>query len=144
MVNRSHITDVFSQPPARFQFQEAKSGDGPRLLGASVGAALQLDGPPDDIAAATLSVVVPPDDLAMARHNGTILMLLMVAFAPKWDAGHTWLTDCLRNAANDIRVDHEYPNRHDGWRYTLRTNRARSLATLIVTKEPAANVPPRA
>lgn len=134
-MNRAHITSVFSQAPASFQFQEAQSGDGPRLLGASIGAALQLDGPVDDLTSAVLSAVAPPDNELMARRCGVLLVLIMVAFAPKWHAGHNWVTGCLQVAARTTWARQTFSNRHAGWRYELRTDRARSLATLSITKE---------
>jgi hypothetical protein len=131
-MNRARITDVFAQPPASFQFQEAKpTADGPRLLGAAPGGALQLDGPPEAITKAVLSVTVPSDDLNQARWSGNVIMLLLVAFAPKWHAWHQWAMACLRQGGAGALVQ-TFTSRHLGWRYTLRTDRARALVTLTI------------
>lgn len=134
-MNRARIVDAFTQVPASFQFEEGKATDArPRLIGASAGAALLLDGPPDDLTSIQLSVVVPPDNLRLAGHNGQVVMLLLITLAPKWDAGHGWAMGCLKQGARGALVQ-EYSHHHAGWRYRLKTDRGRSLVTLVVTKE---------
>lgn len=133
-MNRTTITTVFSQAPASFQFQEAKSGDSPRLLGAREGAALQLDGDPDNLTGAVLSAVAPNDNIAMAQRCGSLIMLLLVAFAPKWHAGHMWAMGCLKTAAWSPAPKQSFTSRHAGWKYELKTDKGRSLATLVITK----------
>lgn len=134
-LNRARFTDTFTQAPASFQFQEGTATDaGPRLIGGAVGAALLLDGPPDDLMSVQLSVVVPPDNLRLAARSGQVVMLTMIALAPKWNAGHSWSMDCLKRGGIGKQVQ-EFSSQHAGWRYWLKTDRGRSLVTLVVTKE---------
>lgn len=133
-MNRAHITTVFSEPPASFQWQEALNTEQPRLLGARYGAAIELDGPEDNLTGATLSAIAPNDDATTARRCGQLLMLLLVAFAPKWHAGHGWAMGCLKTAAWSPTLKQTFTNTHLGWRYELTTDKQRALATLSITK----------
>ncbi len=134
-MNRARFTDTFTQVPASFQFQEGAATEaGLRLIGAAVGAALLLDGPPDDLTGVQLSVVVPPDNLRLAGRSGQIVMLTMLALDPQWHAGHAWAMDCLKRGGQGKTVQ-TFEKQHAGWGYRLKTDRGRSLVTVIVTKE---------
>ena len=140
-MNRARFVDHFIQAPASFQFQEGTATEaGPRLIGAAVGAALLLDGPPDGLTGVQLSVVVPPDNLRLAGRSGQIVMLTMLALDPQWHAGHAWAMDCLKRGAQGKAVQ-TFDKQHAEWSYRLKTDRGRSLVTLIVTKEAESAAP---
>lgn len=126
------IETLFQRDPASFIFRRADVGNPPRSVGGRDGAAIQIDG---DYAAperVSLAVVLPPDNEAMARRGGILLVLLLSLIAPDWTAASDWAMTHLRTAAYDARLIQTSERVHGDKRYTLTTDKARSLATLVI------------
>lgn len=126
------IETLFTRDPASFLFKRADEGNHPRSVGGRDGAALQIDGPYATPERVSLAVVLPPDNEAMARRGGILLVLLLSLIAPDWNEASDWAMTHLRTAAYDARLIQTSERAHGDLTYRLTTDKARSLATLVI------------
>lgn len=131
---RDTIEGTFKAYPASFIFQHSAPHNPSRSMGGRDGAALEIAGPPERPERVTLAVVLPADNETMAQRGGILLMLLMTQVDRDWNEGHEWLMEQLRVAARDPRLIRSVRRSHNGLLYQLATNKAKSLATLTITR----------
>ena len=127
------LETIFSRDPASFIFRHSDPDNPPRSVGGRDGAALQIDGPPDQPTSIALAVVLPNDNETMARRGGMLLMLLITAIDREWNEGHSWLMAQLKIAAKDPRAVRSVRRSHNGRLYQFVTNKQKSTATLTIT-----------
>jgi len=118
----TNLQTLLAQPPASFVW--SSSEDGRRTIGTTVGCVCDIW--EDHI---ELAAIFPNDDLALARRNGTLMLLVLCALRPEWDRAADWLKLQL-GLAKKAKVAHE--GTHYGQRVTFTFMRQNSRASLKV------------
>lgn len=130
-VSRASIQSVFADPDIGFKFESSSNVDGqPRVMGTSRNglAILELIGPSEDLAQATIIIAVPNDDEGVLVENVIYLAGLLKVAVPGWENSEDWLYDSITILADTGKVTTTY----EDVIITLEGTKEIGLVTLII------------